>query len=145
MTAALHIAGLLQTKSYRILQAQVTGCLQTYGLNHSQWVMLGVAANAEGGIRLNRTADILGVKAPLITAMANELIDRGLMDRVVHRRDKRAKLLAATEKGKQLLDDVQKDVSSVLRQLLAGLSDDDLETYKKVLTTIIANSQNPIH
>lgn len=140
----LYAAGILQTKAYRILQARVNDCLQMYGLNHGQWVLLGVVADAEKGIRLNATAKLLGVKAPLVTAMANTLIAEGYLERLEHQHDRRAKLLLVSGKGNQLLQKVQQDLRSVLNKLLDGLSSEELETYHKVLMTIIANAERTI-
>lgn len=141
MNTALHTAGLLQTQAYRILQCQVNNCLQSHGLNHGQWTMLGVVADATDGIRLNTTAQKLGVKAPLVTAMANELISRGFLERISHQHDKRAKLLTVTQTGNQLLEAVRVNLSAMLCQLLDGLTTQDMAAYKKVLEAIIANNQ----
>ena len=141
MNTALHTAGLIQTQAYRILQHRLNSCLQTHGLNQGQWTMLGVVADAKSGIRLNTTAQILGVKAPLITAMANELIERGFLDRCCHEHDKRAKQLTVTPAGAQLLETVRVNLSAMLCNLLDGLSRQELAAYRKVLETIISNNQ----
>lgn len=141
MKSPLYIAGILQTRSYRILQARVVDCLQDYGLNHAQWVMLEVIAKAGDGITLKATADTLGVKAPLITAMANEMISQGYMERSGGLEDRRAKLMTITIQGQTVLDEIDVSLTSILGQLLHGLSIDELTTYQKVLTTIITNSE----
>jgi MarR family transcriptional regulator for hemolysin len=141
MNSPLHTAGILQTRAYRILQSRVNDCLLQHGLNHGQWVMLGVVSDEVSGVRLNRTAEILGVKAPLVTAMANDLIALGYIERQSHQYDRRAKLLTISEKGKLLLVEVQGCMNSTLSPLLEGLTRHDLDTYLKVLETIIANNE----
>ncbi len=134
------MAGILQTKAYRILQTRVNDCLLKYGLNHGQWVMLGIIADVDDGIQLNVTAEIMGVKAPLITAMAHELISLGYIKRVTREHDRRAKLLTVSEKGQLVLQQAQVCLNEVFGDLLDGLSKRDLEIYHKVLDTIIKNN-----
>lgn len=141
MNLPLYTAGILQTRAYRILQSRVNDCLVTHGLNHGQWVMLGVISETNDGIRLNSTAEVLGVKAPLVTAMANELIAQGFIVRASHQSDRRAKLLTVSEKGRELLAEVHKCLFGILAPLLDGISDKEMQTYQKVLTTIIANNE----
>jgi MarR family transcriptional regulator for hemolysin len=141
MNTDLHTAGILQTKAYRVLQHRVNTCLQVHELNHGQWTMLGVVAEAGDGIRLNSTAEKLGVKAPLVTAMANEMIERGYLERIGHQRDRRAKLLTVSPAGLQVLENVCKELGAVLQQLLNGLSSKEMTVYKHILETIIANNQ----
>jgi|GEM_PF-5973552 len=141
MKSALYAAGILQTRSYRVLQGRVLDCLQDYDLNHAQWVMLEVIAKSDGGVTLRATADALGVKAPLITAMANELISQGYITRSGGLEDRRAKFMTITTEGRAVLGTLDTRLTSILEQLLHGLSIDELTTYEKVLTTIIDNSQ----
>lgn len=141
MTTPLHMAGVLQTKAYRILQARVNECLARHGLNHGQWVMLGIVADNAEGIRLNTTADIIGVKAPLVTAMAHELIALKYITRLTHEHDRRAKLLTATDEGRAVLVRVRRCLDELFEVLLNKITSKELETYQKVLTAIVQNNE----
>ena len=141
MNIPSYLGGLIQTKAYRVLQGNLFACLQPYDLNPTQWFMVGILTEATEGIRLNEMSELLGVKAPLVTALADDLITKGLITRNPHHSDGRAKLLLITENGRQLASIVEKDLNATQATLLAGLSTQDLATYQRVLETIIANSK----
>lgn len=141
MTQSLYQDGALQVKAYRLLQAQVYGCLEDFGLNPTQWFVLGYIQEHKKGVRLTEIATILGVETPLITMMADKLEKLELVKRTTHPTDGRAKLLVLTKKGATLLPKIEQEVRKGLDRMLHGLTDADLQTYHKVLKTIIINSE----
>lgn len=135
-----YLTGAIFAKSSKALREAVTRGLGKHGLSPTAWSLLGAVASSPNGIRLVELAERLGVKAPFVTALAHDLVDRGLIERAQHQFDKRAKLLVLTRKGKQFVADVESDVEAELSVLLAGLTEADLRAYQKVLETIIANA-----
>lgn len=135
-----YLTGAIFAKSHKALRDTVTRGLDRHGLSPTAWSLLGAVAHSPNGIRLVELAERLAVKAPFVTAMANELVERGLVERVQHQFDRRAKLLTLTKKGRQFVADVETDVAGELKGLLEGLSEADLRAYQKVLETIIANA-----
>ncbi len=85
-------------------------------------------------------AEKMGVKAPLVTMLAGDLIERGLIVRVPHHTDGRAKLLVATAKGKKLAVQVEAELSIEIARLMYGTSTDEAVVFQKVLETIITNA-----
>jgi len=134
-----YLSGIIFTRATRILRANVSNALSAHNLTPTKWSFLGTVMQAPDGIRLVSVAKQLGSKAPQITAIAQELADRGFVQRLPHHSDGRAKLLIMTPQGKQFVQAVEKDVEQQLVRLLDGLTDADLLTYKKVLETIIRN------
>ncbi|MGH7237167.1 MAG: MarR family winged helix-turn-helix transcriptional regulator, partial [Candidatus Saccharimonadales bacterium] len=110
-------------------------------LTPTYWSILGCVTEARNGIRLAEVATQLGVKAPLITMLADDLVNRGLVQRVPHHTDKRAKLLVIQPEGKRLVKTVEQALTTHLNQLLQGVSTDEMTVYNKVLRTIIANHE----
>lgn len=135
-----YLTGVIFAKSYKALREAVTRGLSKHGLSPTAWTFLGAVAHSPNGIRLVELAERLGVKAPFVTALAHDLVERGLVERAQHQFDKRAKLLVLTRKGKQFVTDVESDVEVELGALLVGLSAEDLKTYQRVLETIVSNS-----
>lgn len=135
-----YLTGAIFAKSYKALRDAVTRGLGRHELSPTAWAFLGAVANAPNGIRLVELAEHLGVKAPFVTAMANELVARDLVERAQHQFDRRAKLLILTRKGRQFVNDVEADVEGELKGLLVGLEEADLRAYQKVLETIIRNA-----
>lgn len=141
MNIPSYVSGTIYVAAYRTLRGRIAACLQRYSLTPTTWSLLGVVIEARDGIRLNEVARVLGVKAPLVTMLANELIDRGIINRIPHHIDKRAKLLVITSKGKKFIAAVERDMEKELKYLLNGVTEDELAAYKKVLDTIVANGE----
>ena len=142
MTIQSYISGTIYVTAYRTLRGRIAACLQRFELTPTTWSLLGIVMQARDGIRLNEVARILGVKAPLVTMLANELIDRGIINRIPHHIDKRAKLLVMTAKGKKFVASVEREMDNELKYLLDGVTELELRAYKKVLDTIIKNGES---
>ena len=139
MNLPSYITGTVQTTAYRLLRERVYNVLDQYDLTPTYWSMLGIITQAIDGVRQVEIAKTMHVKAPLITNMAHELQNRGLIQIVQNQFDARAKLLALTTEGKKFMKIVETELNSQLAQLLNGLTETDLATYNKVLETIIEN------
>ena len=96
---------------------------------------------APEGIRLTTVAAQLGIKPPMVTTEATYLINRGLIRRIAHHTDGRAKLLVITPKGSKLATVVEHELNSQVGQLFDGLTPDEALTFQKTLQTIIDNYQ----
>ncbi len=141
MNLPTYITGTVQTKAYRLLRERVYEVLEQYELTPTYWSMLGIITQARDGVRQAEIARQLHVKAPLVTTMAQDLQKRGIIQSVQNQFDARAKLLAMTPEGKKYLKTVEATLSTTLKRLLYGLTEKELTTYHKVLTTIITNAE----
>jgi DNA-binding MarR family transcriptional regulator len=139
MNLPTYITGSVQSKAYRLLREHVYEVLTQYDLTPTYWSMLGIIMEARDGVRQVEIANTMHVKAPLITAMARQMQDRDIVQSVQNQFDARAKLLAITPNGRKFIKAVEIELNQKLSQLLVGLTEADLITYHKVLTTIIAN------
>jgi DNA-binding MarR family transcriptional regulator len=141
MNLPTYITGTVQTKAYRLLRTYVYDALSQYDLNPSSWAMLGSVLQARDGARKSDIARAMHVKPPFVTVISNALQERGLIRSVPSQFDGRIILLAITPEGKKFIKTVEQALNKQLEQLLSGLTEDDLMTYHKVLTTIIANDE----
>lgn len=141
MNLPTYITGNVQTKAHRLLRERVYAVLEQYELTPTYWSMLGAIIQSPDGVRQVEIARMLHVKAPLITSMAKDLEQRNLIKSVQNQFDARAKLLAVTPEGRKFAKSVDLDLNHELERLLKGLTDSELQTYHKVLTTIIANEE----
>jgi DNA-binding MarR family transcriptional regulator len=139
MKLPTYITGNVQSQAYRTLREHVYISLSEFDLTPSYWTMLGIIIEARDGIRQADIARIMRVKAPLITMMARQMKKRNFVQIVPNQFDSRAKLLAITPEGKKYVKTVENNLNKALDMLLIGLTENDLITYHKVLTTIIAN------
>lgn len=139
MNIPTYTSGILQVKAYRILQAHVSEKLNLFQLNSTEWSILGLIFENKNGIRHAEIAKILNVETPLVTMMVNGLEEKKLVERLNHPKDKRAKLLFLTPKGKNLIPEVESSLRETLSKILQGISPEELMTYRKVLETIVNN------
>ena len=135
-----YLSGALFMKAYRLLRFNVTTCLSKFSINPTSWVLLGIIRETKDGIRLAEVANIMNVKAPLITTLVQDLIAKDLIELLPHHTDKRVKLLLLTPIGKVFMKKVEIALDKSLRDILAGTTDADLAGFETVLEAIIRNS-----
>ena len=140
MTLPTYSSGLLFTRAHAAVRSATYAILETHGLTPSYWAILGAAVRSEEGVRLASVAKQMDVKAPLVTMLAGDLIDKGLINRVPHHTDKRAKLLVATAKGKKLADVIEAELSQIIAEFLQGASREQVNAFQGVLEIILANA-----
>jgi len=130
----------LQMVAYRRIQNAVSELLTRFHMNTTQWIMLGVMSESANGMRVTDMARVLQVEMPFITITMQSLVAKGLMRTVAHARDKRAKLLMLTPKGRQVEEEIEAYLSSNLQQLEKGVNPQDLKLYFKMLQQIGSNA-----
>lgn len=140
MTSGAYNSGMLFTQAHRLVRAQVSTVLEKHQLSFIHWSILSIVLASDEGIRLTNVAAALGVKAPLITLESNRLITLGLINRVAHHSDGRAKLLVMTAKGKKLAVTISDELETLVGTLMQGLSKTEIQSFEKTLKTIIQNS-----
>ena len=140
MNIPTYFSGTIQVRAYRTLRQVVYRSLEPYKINPTQWSIIGQAYLHKDGVRLTEIAEALDAKPPQITLLVNQLIKAGFIKKVAHMSDKRAKLIVLTQQGRKLVSEIEKALSKDLSTLLKGLTQKDMTTYHKVLTTIIENN-----
>ncbi len=135
------MSGVLFTKAHKLVRIRVYSVLEKHNLNPTYWSILGATTQSPEGIRLSNVASMLGVKAPVVTTEAQELINKGLIRRIPHHSDGRAKLLVITPKGKEFAKIIEAELNIEISSLLSGLTPHEIESFQKTLQTIITNSE----
>lgn len=140
MNIPTYLSGALFMKAYRLLRFNVTTCLNNFSINPTSWVLLGIIRETKDGIRLAEVANIMNVKAPLVTTLVQDLIAKDLIELLPHHTDKRVKLLLLTPTGKIFIKKVEVALEKSLRDILAGTTDTELAAFETVLEAIVRNS-----
>jgi DNA-binding MarR family transcriptional regulator len=83
---------------------------------------------------MGELADMLEIDRPNLTAVVDDLETRGLVRRMPHPTDRRAKLVEATRKGMTLASRAE-DILGTPPATLASLPKSDLETLREILVT----------
>ena len=133
--------GLLQAKAFRILNTKTAEQLKEYGMSPVEWALLGLLYEHSSGLPSALAAGELGVEAPFITALGDNLEKLKLIERKNDGQDKRIKMLRLTASGKTLVPKLEKILQHNMRFLLQDASIREILAYRKILHTIVENSE----
>lgn len=131
----------LQVVGYRTIQSRVNEVIAEYGINTSQWIMLGWLHEHKDELRITYFAEILNVETPLVTALLQDLLTSKYVQVKQDSQDRRAKIVSLTKSGSDLVPNVEQALHSALEPLIRGIKKADLSTYFSVLRAIMQNAQ----
>lgn len=134
--------GLMQAKAYRSLKQVTSKALEPYKLSSLDWALLGLLFDSPEGFKLVEIAELLGVESPFVTVLIDGLEEKGLVTRTVKAEDKRAKIITLTDKSREMIPVIEKDLLSYTKVLLKGASVSEVIAYIKVLSKIVENSNH---
>ena len=89
-------------------------------------------------MRQNALAEQMDIEGPSLVRLLDQLCASGLVVRRPDPDDQRARTLHLTAAGVELAGRIMPVVERLRRQLLAGASDADLETCKRVFTSFLS-------
>lgn len=96
------------------------------GLTNSRMAALATVMHT-GQMSMSDLAASLDLPRPLATRMADELEARGLLERRSDPSDRRRVLVALTEDGRRVFDDVHREAARMLEPLLARMAEPDVD------------------
>jgi len=101
-------------------------------------VLFGILAviDANPGINQGAVGTALGIKRANMVSLINELVDSGLLARVVAAEDRRAFSLTLTEAGHAMLDDCAARIARHEAGMLAEFTADERRTLLQLLARI---------
>lgn len=134
-----YVSASEQMRAYRVLRGKVQTVLEPYGINASQWAILGALFEQAEGMRPTDIATLLDVKAPLITMLVGPLFDMALINRIDLLPDKRSRGLQLSPSGRELVKEIEQQLRELGPQLFVGVSAEEMIAYHKVLAAIIAS------
>ncbi len=130
----------IQTIAHRLLKDYVSSLVAEYEISISSWTLLDLLVDRKV-FNFNEMALILGVDAPFITELTNELIEKRLIEVTRLEEDKRVKEACLTIDGLRLAKKMRTKINKKLIKILDGCSESEIETYFKVLQKIIDNTR----
>jgi MarR family transcriptional regulator for hemolysin len=136
-----YISAVQQIKAYRVLRAGVQAILDPYGINATQWAILGSLLVQPAGLTLVALARILDVKPPLVTTIVAPLEEKKWVEQLEGEADRRVKKIRITKAGRALTDKIEADLVADGARMFQGVTEAEMKAYHQVLEAII-NSQN---
>jgi len=91
------------------------------------------------GIRPGVIADAVGIEASSVVRLLDLLAASGLIERKDDANDRRAKLIFLTPEGRKKVKQIEAALIPLRRELLQGLSDEELDTCMHVFKTLGAS------
>jgi DNA-binding MarR family transcriptional regulator len=111
------------------LTDQVEDLLKPYGISGTQFNVLRILRGAgEGGLCRNELRDRMLTRMPDMTRLLDRMEEAGLVTRSRERDDRRMVLTRISDRGRELLKQVDRPVSDLHRQQLARLTDTQLRS-----------------
>jgi DNA-binding MarR family transcriptional regulator len=138
-------AGLLQAKAFRILKYRTNEVLKPYGINATDWGVLGLLIDEKKGVQLRVIAQEVGVKQPYITRSIATLSKQGYVTVAKSEIDSRAQNAFITAKGKSFVEATEKIVLKQLKETFGDISARSLLGYVQTLDSIVSSNANDMY
>lgn len=128
--------GLLQTKAFRILKHQTNNALKPFGINATDWAVLGLLLEAPDGLQLKMLADELGVKQPYMTRSITGLKQLGFVTTEASSKDNRATDARITKKGVVFVNTTEVVIVKKIKPFFSEVSARNLLGYLQTLIAV---------
>lgn len=93
----------------------------------------------EEGVTAVQIAERLDMDKPTISGIINRLVDKKYVEKLPNPSDKRSYLLKLTKESKTMLPSLEKINSLVISDAIEGLTDDEIDMFKSIISKIIEN------
>jgi len=120
-TDVAEFAGQLFFRLWRVSHDRTSEALETVGLTPPLFALLNVLGAREGAIQ-QELGRAMGIDPSTMVALIDQLESAGLAQRRTHPRDRRAREVPITQKGRRTLERARALATQVENDVLRGLS-----------------------
>ena len=138
-TSVREHVGITISRTARTWRTKLDERLSPLGLTQSRWLVLMHLSRMGGESLQKELAVIVGVEGPTLVRVLDGLERLGLVQRLGVEGDKRARLIRLTPKADSVINDIMRIGIKLRGEALAGISDEDIESFFRVLEVILAN------
>ena len=138
-TSVREHVGITISRTARTWRTKLDERLSPLGLTQARWLVLMHLSRMGGESLQKELAFIVGVEGPTLVRVLDGLERLGLVQRLGVEGDKRARLIRLTPKADSVISDIMRIGIKLRGEALAGISDEDLESFFRVLEVILAN------
>lgn len=118
--------------------------VQAFGITPLEWRVLATLCD-DDGMTIGDLARKVVAQQPSLTKTIKKMEDGGLVDRVSDAHDLRKTLAHVTKAGRALYGTLVKKALQHEEQWLKGIPAGEAKTLRKMLQSIIARGQSPLH
>lgn len=117
--------------------------MRPHGVTHMQWTTLAQLSRSKTSAMAQADlAALLGVGKVSVSRMIDRMVANDLVERRPDRDDRRVNLIHITPKAEGILDRMTEVSRKLNRQLLEGLSREQIGAMEQALATIKENARN---
>ena len=136
-TPTAEFAGQLLFRLWRASHTRTAQAFETIGLTPALFALLNVIGAREGAIQQELGA-MLGIDPSTMVALVDRLEQAGLAKRRPAPRDRRAREVVITAKGRRQLEAARRKVADVEDEVLGGLGGDERDQLMTLLRRALA-------
>ena len=125
------IANMVYTTNY--FQNLFTDFLKPYGISSQQFNILRILRGADDWVNMNTIKGLMIDKSPNTTRLSDKLKDKLLIERERCNDDRRVVFLRITDKGLQLLNEIDKNDKGPHQDFLKRIDDQKAVEFSKFL------------
>ncbi|MBU9722951.1 MULTISPECIES: MarR family winged helix-turn-helix transcriptional regulator [Bacillaceae] len=107
-------------------------------VTHEQWAIM-IRLWEEDGLTQYKLSQLTGKDQPSVSRLINNLEKNEIVTRVSHPVDKRTNLIFLTAKGKKMQVGLIEQAQKTIDDISKNISEEDMNTFLKVLTQIDEN------
>ncbi|GGP55052.1 MarR family transcriptional regulator [Shewanella saliphila] len=125
---------------HRLWRTAADAELIPLGLTHPRWTALWKLLRLGDNVSQKVLADALEIELPSLMRTLNQLEDQGYVQRRCCEKDKRARIVSLTPDGIEMLKQMESKIMLVRRNLLAGISQQQLNDFENIMSQISENA-----
>jgi len=114
-------------ESSRLLRNFIDHRAKTRGTTRAQWIVLFRLREQEGLSQVD-LADVLELQPISLVRLLDRLVEHGLLERRQDPKDRRANRLFLTDRGRQLVDDLDSLRDAIATDVLLDVPDEAIKT-----------------
>ncbi len=130
---------------HRLWRTVADAELVPLGLTHPRWTALWKLLRLGDNVSQKVLADALEIELPSLMRTLNQLEEQGYVQRRCCEKDKRARIVSLTPDGIEMLKQMEGKIMLVRRNLLAGISSQELSEFERVISLISDNALAALH
>ncbi|KLU64382.1 transcriptional regulator SlyA [Desulfosporosinus acididurans] len=130
--------GQLTNQTNKLIMRYLNSKLELYDITLEQWIVL-LKLSQQDKITQKKLAENVDKDQPTLARILDILERKKLVERKPNEKDRRAFSVQMTEKGINLKKHVTPLLENLFATIVEGISDEEMETYKRVLLKINRN------
>lgn len=127
--------------TYDVIESRLARRLGAHGLSLSAFnVLMVLSRSGPEGCALYELSRLLVVSRANITGLVDSLVEKRLVERLEHLKDRRVRIARITQKGEKLLEEVLPGYYQMVRKMLCGISREE----SRVLNNLLSRARKSV-